>query len=231
MILVALAIAGGIFLCNLITDRPEQPVKEPKDGWATILPQAQHWKLRSADTFDTENEFWLHGSQRTSLADRQYQIVDGKYHVEVLARSPLIAPLGPEGASTYTNFYIAVDGGLLGTGQGAYGLAFRASRIRSSHQYYAFFIIGNAYSFQAIIDDDPRTIIDWTETPAIPPGQMNRVAVVAAGSQYVFFINDQYIDDTDDEEFSSGGAGVLIYMGQGEEPVVYEFDNFELRSP
>ena len=222
-ILIVLVIVIGFVVWNLISNQPTKPVKEPKDGWATILPQAQHWKLRSSDTFETENEFWQNGSQRTSLADRKLQIVDGKYRVEVLARYPLTAHLGPGGASTSTNFYIAVDGSLVGTGQGVYGLAFHAARIPSSQEYYGFFIIGDAYSFQVVKDDNSRMIIDWTETPAIQFGQMNHVAVVGAGSHYVFFINDQYVDEASDDELGPGGAGVLISMDKSDDTLVLEF--------
>lgn len=221
-ILVALVIMAVLIIWNL----PEQPVKEPKDGWATILPKAKRWKLRFADTFETDAGDWVTESQRTSLADRNFQVVNGKYRLEILARQPLTVTLGP-GAPTDMNFYVAVDGRPVGAEKGAYGLAFHA--IHS--QYYVFIISCDAYSFQAIQSDESRVILDWTKTSAIQPGQTNRLAVVGADSHYVFFINDQYVGEADDDEFSSGSAIVFFAVTNGGDTGIYEFDNYELRSP
>ena len=144
----------------------------------------------------------------------------------MLTRQPLAATQWPDSAPTGMNFYIAVDGRPVGGENGAYGLAFHD--IHS--QYYVFWISADAYSFQAIQNDKSRVILDWTKTSAIQPGQTNRLAVVGADSHYVFFINDQYVGEAEDDQFGSGAAGISFMVRRGETGI-YEFDNFELRSP
>ena len=74
-------------------------------------------------------------------------------------------------------------------------------------------------------------MIDWTETTTIRPGETNRLTVLAEGSHYTFYINDQYVGEADEDRLSQGEAGVAIELREAGDAAVFEFDNFEVRAP
>lgn len=65
---------------------------------------------------------------------------------------------------------------------------------------------------------------------AIHAGDVNRLAVGAIGSHFIFFVNDQYIGEAEDDSVAGGTVGPAVWLSGGENASV-EFDHFELRSP
>jgi hypothetical protein len=114
-----------------------------------------------------------------------------------------------------------------GSEDGRYGLVFRYA----DGDYY-FVRIRDDQHFRLSLwyEDEWTTVIDWTETSTIRPGQVNRLTVIAEGTHFTFYVNDQYAGEADDSRLSSGGVGVAIELGAGD-AAVFEFDNFEVRAP
>ena len=51
-------------------------------------------------------------------------------------------------------------------------------------------------------------LIEWTKSEAIQVGQVNRLAVGAQGSQFIFLINDQVVEHFEDDHLSGGLIGL-----------------------
>jgi hypothetical protein len=75
------------------------------------------------------------------------------------------------------------------------------------------------------------SLIGWTETTAIQPGEVNRLEVVVIGTQFTFYINGQFVGEYSDSQFSSGVVAVVIGLNEAGDTSVVEFDNLELRAP
>jgi hypothetical protein len=84
------------------------------------------------------------------------------------------------------------------------------------------------FTFELLDQDEWTTLIDWTKTSAIHPGEVNQLAVRGEGAHFEFFINDEFVGEADDSEFSSGTAGLVIGLPEAGDKAVFEFDNFEI---
>jgi len=69
------------------------------------------------------------------------------------------------------------------------------------------------------------------EAAAIRPGGTNRLTVLAEGSHFAFYINEQYVGEADDDRLSRGQLGLAIELADAGDTAVFEFDNFEMRAP
>ena len=74
-------------------------------------------------------------------------------------------------------------------------------------------------------------MISWTPSSLIQPGQMNRLSVVAEGTSFYFYINNQYVDDYTDSKLSSGKVALVIGLNDEGDSATFEFDNFDVRGP
>jgi hypothetical protein len=60
---------------------------------------------------------------------------------------------------------------------------------------------------------------------------VNRLTVVGEGSKFIFFINEVFVGEVEDERLTEGGIGVAIGLHHPGDLATFEFDNFELRLP
>ena len=73
-------------------------------------------------------------------------------------------------------------------------------------------------------------VIDWTGTYAIYPGQANRLAVRAEGTQFTFYINDEVVAQAENDVLTAGDAGLSVLLVTPGD-ATFVFDNFEIRVP
>jgi len=68
-------------------------------------------------------------------------------------------------------------------------------------------------SFEMITGIERKTIVDWTNSPAIKTGAPadNTLLVWAAGGDFRFYVNGQYVFSASDSTLSSGFYGVYLY--------------------
>jgi hypothetical protein len=126
-----------------------------------------------------------------------------------------------------SNFYTSVEARQVsGVEGGEYGLVLRHDGtnyylfIVSEHQEYAFFLRNNG---------EWTTLIDWSSTQAVHPGQVNTVAAVADGSDFSFYINGERVGGATDSTLTSGEVGMAIELYEAGDTAQFEFDNFQLR--
>jgi len=55
--------------------------------------------------------------------------------------------------------------------------------------------------------------------------------VIAEGSQYSFFVNDQLVGEVIDDEWTAGSIKLFIQLCEPDDSAVIEFDNMEVRVP
>jgi serine/threonine protein kinase len=187
-----------------------------------------HWPIILCDTFDTNVNDWLTGdysSERVTGGNRD--VTNGKYRWEANSSQGVVWRAIPDIASV-SDFYLTMEARRVsGSERGRYGLVFRYA----DRDYY-WVKIGDDQNFRLDLryEDEWTTLIGWTETSAIRPGQVNRLTVIAEGTHFTFYVNDQYVGEADDSRLSIGRVGVAVEIYAGD-AAVFEFDNFEVRAP
>jgi hypothetical protein len=191
-----------------------------------------NWNVVSSDSFDTNSSNWDTGDlNEPDNAAGTLQIVDGKYHWEIRANrdfatiaSKLQAPDG--------DFYVSVDAQQLeGSAVCGYGLLLRDS----DAGVYQFGLANHDTQFSVFAWNEAkgasRPLIGPAESGAIHPGEVNQLAVIAEGTHYRFFLNDQPVGEMTDDEWTAGHVTLFAQLCQTADSAVIEFDNMELRVP
>ncbi|KPK92310.1 MAG: hypothetical protein AMJ88_11210 [Anaerolineae bacterium SM23_ 63] len=127
------------------------------------------------------------------------------------------------------DFYVYVDcRRVSGSKDSAMGLVFR-----SFGENLYIFRVGKDQRFNVSLlrSDNWTTLIPWTRSDAIKQDEANRLTVIGEGSHYLFFINNQYVGELEDQQLTQGAVGITISLFHAEDHATFEFDNFEVRQP
>jgi eukaryotic-like serine/threonine-protein kinase len=194
-------------------------------------PRAPDYARRLYDGFkDNQNEWFtgIDGSLACWILVSRYtcqtQAGQAANHFQWLERYPL-----PD------RFTLAVDvwpgpARPRSLGDANAGLVFRATE-----QGRYLFSVRNDGAFRlSSVQTGPANWVDvipWTRSPAIQPGEDNRLLVAGDGSHYDLFINGQFVGGFDDSFWSDGYPGLHLFTAPAEKPAMVEFDSFELRTP
>ncbi len=191
------------------------------------LTAATQWPLVFSDSFDVAGNGWTVGDYDDELLTGSRSIA-GKYRWQATASGSVVWWSIPD-VDTISDFYLAADGQQVGgNGNAQYGLLFRRL---DSDNYYVFRIRdGGDYQFRVRYAGEWDTLIDWTGSPLIQPGKANRLAVIAEGEVFTFYINGQYASQYTDDKLSTGQVALVIGLDEGDTATI-EFDDFEMRSP
>jgi len=193
------------------------------------LAIASSWPVVFGDTFDSNTNDWPAGDYSDERLTGSREIIDGKYHWEAAALDGVIWWSIPDVASV-SDFYLTVNAQRVsGVTDGQYGVIFR----RADRDNYALFKIEDSqyYKFSVRYQGEWETVIDWTETSAIRPVGVNRLAVVGEGSHFTFYINDEYVGEIDEDRLPEGTIGLAIELLDDKDAAVFEFDDLEMRAP
>jgi len=194
-----------------------------------VLQSAGQWPVIIADIFDANLHGWPSGQDSDpALASITWGIANGKYHWQAEAADSFVW-WGTPDMNDVSDFYLVTDARQIsGPDDGEYGLIFRQS---GDSDYYVF-EINNQGRFAVYLhqSNNWEALMSWNDSPAILPGETNRLAVLAQGSQFLFYINDRFVANLDDASLENGTAGLLIGLANPKDKGMWEFDNFELRS-
>jgi hypothetical protein len=196
----------------------------PPAGWQPLLEE--HFD-------DEDNGLWESNSWGFDTAFIRTFVEGGSYHW-------ILDPTSDEGTVWLTgpdlsvpgdgSLYVAVDFWLTEgreSGMG-YGLIYHYA---DDEHFYEFTILRNqvagAYSRN---DGKWIELLPSIRTNLLQAGVPNRIAVLMMGSHHVFYINDRYFAELDDDTIGSGGVGFSAEVYTGEE-MSMQFDNFELYTP
>jgi hypothetical protein len=155
------------------------------------------------------------------------KIVGGKYQ-STIKGSGLIWRAGPQ-MSSIADFRISADvKRVSGSTSSDYGVYFRRS---TTDGQFAFLIndTQRAGMWYYSATNARTNLFEKASLTSILAGETNRLTVIAQGSKFTFFVNNQYVGDFTDVRLARGTAGLLISV-VGDDGV-FELDNFEVRAP
>ncbi len=203
---------------------------------ATATVNTGSWSILVKDTFDNNNNGWQIGGINDALSSITANITNGKYAITdqislgISDYQRLILP----NITTPSDFFLSVDVADTSSLGSRIGLIFRAS----NDSNYEFYIDGS--SFFIYLNHPDINISDYLASyetsSAIKKGETNRLSVLALGSHYLFYINEQIVWETENNVIPSGGVGLYYYV-HGNKLLApntrdtFVFDNFELRTP
>ena len=195
-----------------------------------LLVEAKQWPLIFLETFDENERDWAEGEDEDpQYANILWSLDEGKYQWEVKAYDGFVWWVMPD-MEKFADFYLATTAQQMNNPEyGEYGIIFRQT---NDGDYYLF-EIDEQGNFAVYIHylGEWESLIDWQLSPEIKIGKENHLAVIAKGADFIFFINDQYVGGITDDRLEVGEAGLLIGLSYPEEEAIWEFDDFELRSP
>jgi hypothetical protein len=191
---------------------------------------AKGWPNVIYDKFDSTSNNWLIGDTQTDLYWSHIDTTSGFFFWIVNGEESYTELNSPFSGPAVSDFLLAVDGeNFKGSLENEYGLTFRKSDDGSD--YYTFIISNNTFAFLLRKNDAWRKLIDWSISPAIKPNEPNRITVLAIGSHFTFYINDEYVDEFDDNQLPTGTVALYIASSAPDNFAWFRFDNFELRWP
>jgi hypothetical protein len=190
------------------------------------------WNALVDETFETTDSGLATGRiNEAGNAASTLQIAGGKYRWETQARRNY-ATIANAVRVTNGDFYAAVDMQQLGgTAVCGYGFLLRDGPAGS----YTFRLTNGDQQFSVYswneVKQAPRALIEPQFSAAIRPGAINRLAVLAEGPRYQFFINGQPAGEISDIEWTGGTLKLFAQLCQDGDTAIVEFDNLELREP
>lgn len=206
-----------------------QQVEATTQAFQSSLETNENWPLILSDAFDQNTEAWPVGNDDDPLAEISWEIVDGKYHWQAKANDSFVWWVYPDMGSVSDLFLSAQTQQISGPADGEWGLVYR---VTPDDEYYLFEINAQQeYSVYLHQGGDWEALLNWTISDAIQTDQENKLAVIAQGTQFLFFINDQFITQLTDDRLEEGKTGVLIGLSNIGDEGQWEFDDFSLRSP
>jgi hypothetical protein len=195
---------------------------------STATNAAGTWRVVLTDTFDSNKNKWLNESADDEFAKVNYQVTDGKYIWDATAHQSFIGWVRTN-IKTVSDFYLSVEvRQASGPDSADYGIIFREDD-KGNFYYFGINQRGQYVLYEYF--GEWNTLIDFTETDLIRPGETNHLTMIAEGSQFTFFINNQYLTSITDEHITKGRVGLAIEMAQENDQAVFEFDNLEVRTP
>jgi hypothetical protein len=198
-----------------------------------VLKQEQAWPVTLAESFNDNSNGWITGDVRESYISGNRNIGNGLYTWNMTAVQSTSDFSFPILLDDQTDFYASVDmkyEAMPNDPDADAGLVFRYS---DADQTWYYFSVNNQgqYYFGWYDGAYWDQLIPETSTNAFQPGQTNQLAVGASGSQFIFLINGQMVDEFVDDSLTSGTIGVGINLPEAGEKGVVQFSNLRVLSP
>jgi hypothetical protein len=195
----------------------------------TLWGQSQGWPAVIDDGFDQNDLDWPEGDDTDPLAVINWKIEAGKFLWRATANDSFVWWVYPT-MDPVTDFSLSVQ--VQQTGGAVDGEGGLIYRVQEPGQYYTFELNGmNQFAVYSRLEDGWHTLIDWSESDAIREDAPNQLTVVATGSQFDYFINQENVASLDDANIPNGMTGLLIGLSQAEDQGSWEFDDFKLNVP
>ncbi|MCB8978848.1 MAG: hypothetical protein H6657_15635 [Ardenticatenaceae bacterium] len=166
------------------------------------------------------------GAWETYLDDGiALQVVDGTYRVQT-GDGGYIWGLNDE---LHDDVVIEVTSSQLSAFEdNAYGVICRSDTSNNGDGYY-FLISGDGYySIAKGEGDDVNPLVDWTTSSVINGGQdSNTIRAVCIGDYLALYVNDKFLAETQDSDYTSGYAGFVATANAGGDTDI-SFDNLTI---
>jgi hypothetical protein len=194
------------------------------------LEEALTWPVVITDDFDYNRHGWDSGWESGALLTGQKVFVDDVYRWKMEARDDDVVGWSPLEIDALGDCYVAVDARLVeGAADAQYGVMFRL--VDNANHYHFLASDDGRVQYVRRYEGDPTPYIQWARASAVRSGEVNRLAVVAKGSQFTFYVNGQHVGQHSDSRISTGQPALMVGLFDAGDTSVVEFDNFELRAP
>lgn len=218
---------------------PVTPTPSPQPGLLSPLatPEGpvvpETWTVVVADVFDDNENNWIVSEYDDDWGSVTREMDEGVYRWTIDADQAVgrwCTPdlqQGEDGA--VDDFFVTVEvQRLQGPESAAYGLVLR----HVEGNYYLFSVRDDGYfQFSLWYGYAWQPIVDWTQTLAVQPGEVNRLAARVEGDRFELYINDSLVTEAESDQLEAGEAGLAIATAAtGETEAVFLFDNYELRA-
>jgi hypothetical protein len=195
---------------------------------ATATNAESQWSVVLKDTFDSNKNNWYIKPTDDAYAKTAYEIKNGKYTWDTTAKQGVINQISINDRAL-GDFYLSADiKEVSGPNSADYGVTFREDD--NSNFYYFGVDERGEYGF-SLYNKDWSTLINWTSSDLIQPGEVNRITVIGQGSHFTFFINNQYLTEMTDDTLKNGTTALAIEEANKDDYAVFEFDNVVLNTP
>jgi hypothetical protein len=239
----------------LAFEAASQQVK--RDEAYEALARANQWPVLINETFDSNDNQWPICQVQSELFNCNQSITNGKFVWDFSALYESVSLSIPTFKSL-SDLYLTVEARLVsseGSWENYFGFIIR---YEDSSNFYAFTHSERVtsrretddtlythkygyYRFDTFDDGEWNRILNTSSNsekgfhpgqPEIrhPPDGTVRLAVIAEGDMFYFFMDDRFVNSAQDDQFAEGSVGLILSLPTGEEAVV-EFDNFVVRAP
>jgi len=187
--------------------------------------------LELCDTFDTNVNGWRVSEFKILDINENSEIRNGAYiwHIECSNNYYGCYHFSyPSKESNVSDFYLSVDMGRIeGPIELGYGFRFRDD----GRNYYEFLISDTQkYSVNLWYDGEFEFLIFDNTGSLIKPNEVNRLAVGAIGTRFVFYINDELVGELENDKIPSGVPSLTArFLTSGEGTL--QIDNFGVYIP
>jgi len=227
---IAATVAAQVQATTEALSAPDPTPVQPGDTVPDRLSVALQWPVAFADTFTSSTGTWFTGNYANPRVDGTIRIENGVHHWQVTPFQDTTWWLRPS-IPPVANFYLeARMQRISGASDSSYGVIFRLQE-NGGFRYYRFMVTDTGGYEVALVDrGDTTTLIPRSPVTHLQLGAMNRIAVIGAGSQFTFYVNDHYVDTLTDHTLSQGQVGIIIGLIAYDE-AVFETRSFTLRTP
>jgi len=206
------------------------PIPEP-------IPQGKeylNWPIYLEETFSEVSVNWPEVKFKLDesgyLNSYEIKTVNGKYRFDISFKEEYgYYWHSIETDGKVIDFYAAVD---FRFKEFVEGNAIYATIIfgRIAKTYYTLNVTASEYvGLKYFNGTKTYTIIGWIKIPDMNPHEFNRMTIAINNQQIDILINDELIvENFSDKEYLGGNLGLRV-EGSGDQEVIVDFDNFELR--
>jgi hypothetical protein len=214
-----------------VTDTPTASQTPTVTETATAKPSAPgaDWPVIFSDSFDDNRNGWLEGNFDDEFVKGTITFSGGKYRFALAAKQGVYYWSVP-GLRALTDFFTAVDvRKTSGYSDSHYGMIFRVGE--NAGYFFTIDADDQEYHIDLVIGANWSLLKEPTSTAGINKTGANRIAVLAEGSQFTFFINGEEVFSVVNGSLPEGVVGVGVMQFTIGETVDIEFDNYEVRAP
>jgi hypothetical protein len=198
-----------------------------------ILPDLEvQMHLEICDTFDSNVNGWRVGEYKNSDINEKLGISNGAYVWHIECNNNNYGCIGaslPNRASPMSDFYLEVDIGRIDESiDMEYGIRFRDG----GRNYYEFIV--NEENQKYFVGSYYGGVYEYwiyaQTAPMLKPNEVNRLAVQAIGTRFVFYINNEIVGELENDNLAVGIAGVVANFTKSGEGTM-QIDNFSVYVP
>jgi hypothetical protein len=188
---------------------------------------AREWPVLVWDDFDDNQNEWMVGEIEDDYSTMNLEVSD-RYIWEVYAKRGFVWRVWPR-SEPVSDFYLTVEVQNLSENlEARYGLIFW----NDQNSYYYIEVRDSGFFLVSHYDGQGwNNIIDYTESTAISPREVNRLETAMIDETFYLLINGILLAEVPGFSPSEGQAGVAVGLSeQGEESLI-AFDRYILKAP